>query len=499
MALTPPARSETYRLAKAVGVLAVMASAVSQEYASGINFVATQSLGVYPLVEGLVPLAMFVTGFLLLPKVVLYMRFSRYMPRAGSAYVWIGRTLSLPVSFVVNFLWWVGLTSAVGVIAFTFGTFLGDALLAAGWTSGGNAVLTTLGHIVIGLAAIWTVYWIHTRGIGTFGALVQILFALVVVTALLIVGYGLLTPSSHFLTAASAASGMPLVAPKTSPPPSFGQFVSTCTLFVFAYGGLNSAPTLGGEAVEAGKTVPRGIFLAWITAILLFSAVSLAVFNVAPWWALGTLIAHGGSAYATTPAVIGLVAPHAVGVVLDLIVAVVVGKTLLPQLMATSRLAFAWAEDGLFGETFVKTSERRTPNAALFLVALIGSVFCVESSTVAWSVGTIIRSFSILAVLGVLAIGLLVAKWSPRFKDVEWAQKITAGWGIVVAAVAALVVAVLLVSSVLVVPNTSFVFQPIFQVAVAVLLGMALYRVAKQRGERSGRPLRAIITELPLE
>jgi len=61
-------------LAKAVEVVAILASALSQEYGSGINFVLTSSLGTYPKVTYLVPLAMVVAGLLLLPKVILFMR-----------------------------------------------------------------------------------------------------------------------------------------------------------------------------------------------------------------------------------------------------------------------------------------------------------------------------------------------------------------------------------------------------------------------------------------
>lgn len=496
--MTKPAPADVYRLAKAVGVLVIIASAVSQEYASGINFVATQSLSVYPKVEYLVPLAMFVTGFFLLPKVALYMRFSRYMPRAGSAYVWIGRTLSVPVSFVINFLWWIGLTAAIGVIAFAFGTFLGDALVSAGLRAG-TALLTPLGHIVIGLAAIWAVYWVHTSGVRTYGVLVQILFAMVVISALFIIGYGFLTPASHFVTAASAVAHVPLRAPVTTPAPSFGQFLSVCTLFVFAYGGLNAAPTLGGEAVNAERTVPTGIFWAWATAVVLFSLVAWAVFTVAPWWALTGLVAAKATSYATAPGIVGLIAPHAIAVILNLFVAVIVGKALLPQLLATSRTAFAWAEDGVFGERFLRTSPRKTPNAALTLVSIIGSLYLIESATVGWSIGVIIRSFSILVVLGVLAIGLLTAKFSARFRQVEWAQKVTAGWGIVLAAILSLIVAVVLVSSVLVVPKTPFEFQPAFQTVIAALLGIALYWNAKRVGARTGRPVLTVTTEPPLE
>ena len=496
--MTDPAARDVFRLAKAVGVLAIIASAVSQEYASGINFVATQSLSVYPRVEYLVPLAMFVTGFVLLPKVALYMRFSRYMPRAGSAYVWIGRTLTVPVSFVVNFLWWIGLTAAIGVIAFAFGTFLGDAMLSAGLAAGA-ALLTPMGHIAIGLAAIWTIYWVHTAGVKIYGLLVQILFALVVVSALVIIGYGFLTPASHFVAAASPAAHTPLKAPAASPAPSWGEFLSVCTLFVFAYGGLNAAPTLGGEAVDAERTMPKGIFWAWATAVVLFTTVALAVFTVAPWWALTKLVGAGAAGDATAPGIIGLVAPHAVAVILNLLVAVIVGKALLPQLLATSRTVFAWAEDGVFGARFLQTSAAKTPNAALALVSGIGSAYLIESATVGWSLGVIIRSFSILVVLGVLAIGLLTAKFSARFRNVEWAQQVTAGWGIVAAAIASLIVAAVLVDSVLVVPKTPLVFQPAFQTAIAALVGMGLYWNARRLGERAGRPVLTITSTPPSE
>ena len=43
-----PASAPVIKLAKALGVLAITASAVSAEYGSGINYVSVQSLSVYP-------------------------------------------------------------------------------------------------------------------------------------------------------------------------------------------------------------------------------------------------------------------------------------------------------------------------------------------------------------------------------------------------------------------------------------------------------------------
>jgi hypothetical protein len=55
------------RLAKAVGVAAVLTSGVSQEYGSGINFVMVNSLGSYPKVAWLVPAAIVTAGLLMIP------------------------------------------------------------------------------------------------------------------------------------------------------------------------------------------------------------------------------------------------------------------------------------------------------------------------------------------------------------------------------------------------------------------------------------------------
>ena len=133
-----------YRLAKVVGVLAITASAVCAEYGAGINFVSVQSLGVYPGIKGLVPLAMLACGIMMLPKTYLYVVFSRVMPRAGSKYVWIARRLGVPAGFLVTFMWWATGPAGAGVLAFAFGTFFGQTVL--GISPAAGAALLTRGR-----------------------------------------------------------------------------------------------------------------------------------------------------------------------------------------------------------------------------------------------------------------------------------------------------------------------------------------------------------------
>lgn len=494
-----PHRTEVFRLAKIVGVATIVASAVSNEYGSGVNFVAPQSVGVYPRIENLVPLAMFITGLVLFPKVFLFMRFSKAMPTAGSTYAWISRTLSLPVAFVATIVWLIGFGGAIGVISFTFGTFLGQAFASAGWP-GAQALVTTPGHIIIGLAAIWAIFGLHSSGVRSYSFFIRLLLILIIVSAVTMAVYGFITPPAHFLTLAHAQTGVVLAQPSNTHA-TLGAFLSVMTLLVFSYGGINSAPTLGGEARDPGRTMPRGILIAWGVAIVLYTLVTLALFQVVPWWSVPELVKAGHSSLTTVPGLIGVIAPRAMAVTFSLLVAIIVGKTLAPQLMASSRTLFGLGEDHMLPDVFATTNSRKAPVVSLAVAALVGSGFLVEVAITGFSIGVIIRSFSILIILAILGLGVLNVRFGQRrrFLDKPWAAAATRGWGAPVAAVLGIVIAVVLVGSVLTVAHEGLGLQPWFQAIVAIAIGLALYFWALARAKRQGISLGAVVQEPPLE
>lgn len=486
------------KLLRIVGVFAIIASAVSQEYGSGINFVATNSLTVYPSIENLVPLAMLVTGVLYLPKVILYMRFSRVMSRAGGTYVWISRSLSLPIGFVISFLWWIGLVFAIGVLAYSFGSFLATGLSDVGLT-GAQWFATPRGHIVIGLIAIWLIFFIHLSGVHSYGRLVTIALIFVVLNALLVIGYGFLTKPETFISAVQSQYHVQLISSTSGHGPTIGTFLSTCTLFIFAYGGISAAPLLGGEAKNAETTMPRGILFAWLIVLALFSLVAFAVFHAAPWWAIVQLIHAGHSSVTTTPGLIGLLSPHWLSALLNLVVALIVGKTLAPQMLGTSRMAFAFAQDKIFPQVFTRTAKTGSPSAALVLTAIVGSLGLIESALVGWSIGVTVRSISILAGLIFLGIGVLNLRFNSKYKNLPWASSIGTGVGMMVAAVLAILFGTLLIGSVLVVPKQPFLLQPAVQAIIVLIIGVVIYMRAAAVARRRDTLLHAVSMELPID
>ena len=488
----------SYRLAKAVGVLAITASAVSAEYGAGINFVSVQSLSVYPDVKGLVPLAMFVCGIAMLPKAYLFTAFSRVMPRAGSKHVWIARSLGLPAGFLITFVYWATGPAGMGVLGYAFGNFLGQAMIPIS-PALGHALLSPTGHLITGLAAIWLTFWVNAAGIKHYGVFVTILMFVIIAVAALITVYGYATAPETFVAAASQVAKVPLAAPTAPPPASLFHFVSVTSLFVFAYAGLGAGPALGGETQQPEKKVPLGIMWGWLVALVLFTAVAAALFHAAPWWAVVGLIKAGKGSYATAPGLIGLVAPAWLTVGLNLAVALIVGKTLAPALMVASRFCFAQAQDRMLPSVFAETSSRKVPLAALLLIAGLGSAFLVQAVFAGWAMGVAVRSLAVLGMWLALAVGTLNFRWHKEYSNTEWGRGVMQQPLVVPAAILSIILAVPLIVSLAVVPKTPLIFQPLFQGAAVLAIGIAILLTAGAKLRSRGDSFRRIAAELPLE
>ena len=486
------------RLAKVLGVLAVTASAVAAEYGAGINFVSTQSLGVYPGVQGLVPLAMFVTGLLMLPKTYLFVMFSRVMPRAGSKYVWIARSLGVPAGFLVTFLWWATGPAGAGVLAFAFGTFLGQAVLGLS-PALGAALLSPAGHLVCGLAAIWLTYAVNAAGVHHYGLFVTVLLFVIVATALVICGIGFASSQEMFVAAASKGAKVSLMPPAVPPPGTPFDFIAVCSLFVFAYAGLGAGPALGGEVGDPHRNLPGGIVYGYVVALVLFSGVAMALFHAAPWWAVVGLIKAGKANYATAPGLVGLVAPGWVSAALNFAVAIIVGKTLAPGFMVASRFAFAYGQDRMLPAVFAETSKRKVPIAGLLLHAVLSTAFLVQAVYVGWAMGVAVRSIAVLLVWLALALGVLNLKLHPRWREAQWAAPILNQPFATPTAIASIVIAVPLIASIAIVPHTALIFQPLFQGAVVLAIGFVCLAFAGRYARARGDDFGAIAMRVPIE
>jgi APA family basic amino acid/polyamine antiporter len=473
-----PLAPEGGGLVRAVGVVVVALSAVAQEYGSGINFVMPHSLETYPGAENLVPLAMLVAGLVLIPQVVLFARYSIAMPRAGATYVWLTRGLGPYGGFAIAFLWFVGICGAIGFLAYATGTFLGDAAHATG--SSVPWFTTPTGHLVTGLAAIWLLAALHISGVKNYGYLIYAAGVLVVVAAAIVIVAGFTATPATAVAQISAAAGIHPT-PRAAHP-SLTAFVSVIGLFMFAYGGLDASTSLAGEVADARKNMPRGIVAGWAIALVLYTLVSYALFHAVPWWSALPIVQSGHGDLLTTPALVGMLTPRAIDVFLNMLVALVVVKTIAPQLLDASRFLFAWAQDGFVPMGLAGTNDAHAPAAAVVLSGVLGSLFLLDAVFGGWQIGVALRAISIALVFSGLGLGTMLLAWWPRWRvPREFAPDCTRGAFVKLMAVCAVVIGVILAVSVIYEHGTAWYLQPWFQLSVAVLLSLALALRAHRR------------------
>jgi basic amino acid/polyamine antiporter, APA family len=465
-------------LVRAVGVVVVALSAVAQEYGSGINFVMPHSLESYPGAEGLVPMAMLVAGLVLIPQVVLFARYSIVMPRAGATYVWLTRGLGPYAGFAIAFLWFVGICGAIGFLAFATGTFLGDAAHASGYAT--PWFTTHTGHLVVGLAAIWLLAGLHVSGVKNYGYLIYAAGVLVFVAAITVIVAAFAAEPASAVAKISAAAGIHAT-PRPSHP-SAAAFISVIGLFMFAYGGLDASTSLAGEVADAPHNMPRGIVAGWAIAVVLYTLVSYALFHAVPWWSALPIVQSGHGYLLTTPALVGLLTPRAIDVFLNVLVAIVVVKTIAPELLDASRFLFAWAQDGFVPARYAATNEAHAPAAAVAISAVIGSIFLVDAVFGGWQIGVALRAISIALVFGGLGLATILLAWWPRWQRTrDFALQCTRGGTVKVMAVCAVFIGVILAVSVIYEHGTAWYLQPWFQLAVATLLSVVLAFMAHRR------------------
>jgi amino acid transporter len=346
---------------------------------------------------------------------------------------------------------------------------------------------------------LWAIVWLHTTGVHRYGAFVVTLFVVILLTAATIVGYGFATPPAVFLHAAASATGIAFVAPAAAPA-SFAAFGAVCTLFICAYGGISAAPSLGGETIAAEATMPHGLVLGRAVAMVLFTAVAYALFHAAPWWAVVALIHAKKAALATAPGLMGLIAPPVVSWVLNLAVALIVGKTIAPALLINSRLLFAFAQDRILAARFAATSTAKVPVAGLIATALGGSVFLIQSAYIGWALGVVVRALSILLVWLAVALGVLWLAFGPvAARQTIWARGLLASPFTVPAAIVSVVITLYLISTVIGVPHTAIWFQPIFQSLAAAAIAALILVGAAGRARARGESLITAFRTAPLE
>lgn len=358
-------------LAREIGLVGLIATAICAMIGVGINIIPFMIQRSQPGVGAAVPLVFIVTAVPAGLAALCYAMLSSAMPRAGGSYVYATRALSPFPGFLASFAQWFGLSMGMGVVAYLLVPMLRDTLATAGFPQLAPVFDRPIVRVPLALAAIWFFWWINLRGIKTYERTVVFMTAAMIAGPLIMTVTGFLSGPGEF-EAAVARGAVPL--PPAAPTPEFSiaRFAGAAVILFSSFIGFDAISQAGGEARNPSRNLPRSILIAIGAVALYYVLFTAAVYHAIPWEHIYRVsLVQDVSA----PGLLAPLMPAWLGVIILLTVTVSILDSIPSVMLANSRMIYAFSADRVFPSIFSQVHPRfRTPHHATTLTAVAGSL-----------------------------------------------------------------------------------------------------------------------------
>lgn len=283
------------------------------------------------------------------------------LPETGGLYVYLREGWGRLAGFLFGWSQLVLIrASALGGIAVAFGDYLlrtfgidpiAHYVAARGASAGAIAFAAAVNIIGVNLGAAI----VNVSTLAKFSALV------VLVAAAFAVGGAHGASASHFTAGTIAPIGP-------------GGIGLALVAILWAYDGFADLSFAGGEVKDPQRTLPRAILLGTAAIVLIYLLTNLAYLYVIP------IEAVGRSPLVAADTMLALFGRTGV-VFVSLFVMISSFSSLNGSMLASPRIFFAMADDGLFFRSIARVHPRfHTPHVAILLAAALGAALVLSRS-----------------------------------------------------------------------------------------------------------------------
>lgn len=296
-----------------------------------------------------------VMGVMALSGALCYGELASRYPEAGGSYVYLREAYGRSMAFLYG--WMVLLVLDPGL----------TAVFAVGLTSYIDHLvpLADIAKPLVAIASVMIVAAINIVGAGISSNILKVLTALKVGLLLFIILFGFLGGRGDL------ANFSPFFA---APPNMFEALAGGLVGAFFAFAGWWELSRLAGEIRDPERNLPRALAYGVIILTVLYIATSAAFMYLVPTAGITsdeTFAAQAGEA----------LFGWAGGKIFAAVVIVSVLGTLVAYLMASPRVYYAMARDGLFFESVARLHPRfHTPHRAILIQVLLASILILAGN-----------------------------------------------------------------------------------------------------------------------
>ena len=340
-------------LKRELGLKEVVATIVTGVIGGGLFISAIQIQSDAPIGSGII-LAFILAA---IPSIVIalcYAFLAPIFPKSGGEYVFVSRILDPYIGFIATWARWFAMIAVIAAMA------VGDVILIeqffymAGLEGAATFITANIQLIAIVLVLIFLL--INDLGIKVYGRVQTGMFVL------LMIGIGALILFS--LPHVSMAN---LNNTFTVDVTSLAQASS---LLFFGYIGFAAIANAGGEVKNPEKILPKGIIVSMLMITVMYILVVVVTY--------GSMSPDFYASYDFSTGSIPDAASHILPGIIALYVAfagaVAIISDINPNILATSRLTFAWAKDKIVPQKLAELNRHGVPRWTLIVNAVIAIV-----------------------------------------------------------------------------------------------------------------------------
>lgn len=351
-------------------------------------------------------LSLVIAEIVILPFLYLYALFATAMPRTGSEYIYISRTLHPSIGFACSFAAALSQSFWTGVGGYWISTFVLSPMLTSFGTSSGNAALANLGArfaepniaLIIASVFLWLMVWLNITGLRAYFRFQEINWWVGLATLLLTFGVLLFSSREAFVTSfnnyaqntAGLANAYQTVISDAQAAGMQSGITVRDTLGIFAIvwlvawastyiGGEVQTPrksqvwgTVGGSLLYAVCVILIAALIGKTVGFEFNAAASYLSYQAAGWW----------DRFADWPTFVfwtGLLIHNPIVLILVGLGMVLWSYFWIPSAMIiATRAIFAWSFDRLVPEKLSEVHPKyHSPYIAVIVVGLIGQLFVI--------------------------------------------------------------------------------------------------------------------------
>jgi len=281
-----------------------------------------------------------------------YAVLSSAMPSSGGEYVFVSRILDPYIGFVATWARWFSMIATLAAMA------VGDTILIQNFfdIGGMHNVSAMIASNIQIVAIIFVIIFVMLNylGVRLYGIIQTGMFFLLIAGIILFIIFGF--PHISWSNLKYEANF------------NFSSLAKASSLIFFSYIGFAAIANAGGEVKNAEKTLPKGIIISTVGIAIIYILMALITY--------GAMSPSFYSSYNFSNGSIPDVAVHFLPIAIVMYVAfagsIAIISDINPTILASSRLAFAWAKDEIVPQKLAELNKFKVPKWSLIITGMVG-------------------------------------------------------------------------------------------------------------------------------